>query len=517
MRKFFKLQGNVSPRAGWRTLVAALLLVPGMALATVAGVFQFVNGGVQVQASSGVSKVARKGTPLSAGETVVTTASGTAQIRMADGATIVVQPSTELRVVDFRYDGVEDGRERVTYRLERGGIRSITGAIGSKNKDAYSIETPVAHMGVRGTDHEAYFIPAGSAGAQGAPAGAYSKVNVGLTFVRTAEGEVVVAPNQVGFVAAATERPALLPSIPAFFNRSIGPQAGAVVAPTASAPAAASSPATSEAPAVAQGAGTGGQASALQPVSIASGLSLNSSGEGSVGATASAAASANGNGGGNGITVPSTPGSTTGTAVAYTQQNGTNLSRTGLNLAITQNGATLANAGSDAAFGVNWGSWPGGLALVDGAATKGSTHFIQSTQLTSAAQLAAMPATVVSASYSLVGGPVPTNQNGVAGALNSLVVGVNFASMQVTNYAVSATVGAASWSVSGSGTVAQFTGASGIALTGTCTSCPAAPATVTANGTATGAFVGNAAQRLITSFSARAAAQSVSGVGYLSR
>ena len=66
-------------------------------------------------------------------------------------------------------------------------------------------------------------------------------------------------------------------------------------------------------------------------------------------------------------------------------------------------------------------------------------------------------------------------------------------------------------------TARQFTGSSGISLTGTCTACPAAPATVTANGTATGAFVGSAAQRLVTSFSARAAAQSVSGVGYLAR
>ena len=71
--------------------------------------------------------------------------------------------------------------------------------------------------------------------------------------------------------------------------------------------------------------------------------------------------------------------------------------------------------------------------------------------------------------------------------------------------------------MNGSGTIAQFAGTSGIALSGTCNGCAANPANVVANGTAHGAFVGDAAQRMITAFGARAAAQAISGVGMLAR
>ncbi len=146
-----------------------------------------------------------------------------------------------------------------------------------------------------------------------------------------------------------------------------------------------------------------------------------------------------------------------------------------VNSSISANGATLANTGSDPTWGVNWGSWQGGLATVDGNATTGATNFIQTTNLTSAAQLAAMPSTLASASYSYVGGPPPTDQLGNQGAINSLSVGVNFSTQTITSYAVNATInattGAETWSASGSGSIANFTGAAGIGLSGKCAGC----------------------------------------------
>ena len=157
----------------------------------------------------------------------------------------------------------------------------------------------------------------------------------------------------------------------------------------------------------------------------------------------------------------------------------------------------------------------------DGNATNGATHFIQSTNLTSATQLAAMPSTLVSASYSYAGGPPPTDQLGNQGAINSLSVGVNFSTQTITSYAVNATInattGAETWSASGSGSIASFTGASGIALSGKCSGCSSGAGAPTANGTANGAFVGGAAERMITSFGMKAANKSMAGAAYLSR
>jgi hypothetical protein len=160
---------------------------------------------------------------------------------MGDGAIIVVQPESKLTVAEFSYAGKEDGTERVQFRLQQGGFRSVTGAIGHANKGNYMIETPIAHIGVRGTDHESWYFPtAVSRDGVSAEAGLYNKVNVGLTYIQTSSGEVAIAPNQVGYAASAVDQPHLLAAIPGFFNRSFEPRSarsggsqGASVSPVA--------------------------------------------------------------------------------------------------------------------------------------------------------------------------------------------------------------------------------------------------------------------------------------------
>lgn len=467
-------------------VVSALLVAwTGLASATVAGVFQFVSGEVQVLSVSGASKPARKGTPLSVGETVLSERTGTAQIKMGDGAVVVVQPGSRLSVLEFHFDGREDGSEKVTYRLEQGGFRAITGAIGRTHKQNYLIETPIAQMGVRGTDHESYYFstPQPANGGVIEP-GVYNKVNVGLVYIRTQAGEVVVAPNQVGYAASAMQAPSILPAIPGFFNRTLGPGRRSSLEPP---PAA-----TDEAlkPKVTQVVLTSGAVNLTDPM-------------GGSGASS----------GGGGTSVSGGAGSVFG---FDPQAGGAAAARSGVNLSVASNGAPIVNAGSDAAAGIDWGTWTGGLATVAGNATVGSTHFINAAQLTTAAQLAAMPATIVNATYSYAGGPPPTNQAGAQGAINALTVGVNFGSQQITGYNVNATVGAANWNAAGSGSIAQFSGAQGIALSGSCSGC-AGGGTPTASGTAHGVFVGAAAEKMISGFGLKAASQSVSGTALLAR
>jgi hypothetical protein len=447
--------------------VAIALAWAGGAAAATAGVFQFVAGDVRVVAAPGAERPARKGTLISVGEMIATAEKSTAQIKMGDGAIVVVQPGSRLTVAAFHFSGTEDGTERIVFRLEQGGFRSVTGAIGQKNKASYRIETPIAHMGVRGTDHESYYFPPGAS----ENPGAYNKVNVGFTFIRTPAGEVLIAPNQVGYVRNAQETPGLLPSIPGFFNRAIAPRSSQWQSPPRPDPA---------------------RPPVVQTVLTTNGLNLSDLSN-------------------PGPTVPSE-----GTVAGFSERvGGTSFGRSAVNPVIAPNGAVLANQGGDAAWGVDWGSWQGGAPTVDGKTAIGSVHFVHSTNLTTAAQLGALAAGNVTATYSYLGGPNPTNQNGTQGTINSLSVGVNFATQAITGYAVNATVDTKVWNASGSGSIAQFTGSS-IALNGSCAGCATAPQTA-ANGTASGAFVGAAAEKMITSFGLKSANESISGAAYLQR
>jgi len=455
--------------AGLFVVLCAFLAQAGSAVAATAGVFQFVAGDVKVGLAAGSERPATKGAPISVGDTVTTAPASMAQIKMGDGAVIVVQPESRLTVAEFRYAGKEDGTERVTFRLEQGGFRSVTGAIGHTNKSNYLIETPIAHIGVRGTDHESWYFPAPvSLDGVATAAGLYNKVNIGLTYIQTENGEVAVPPNQVGYAASALDRPRLLDALPGFFNRSFVPRnarrGGA--------------PAENVAATAGQG---GGQAGA------------------------------------GGETLSGTSGSLAG-YTAPAGREGVSFGRTAVNPDIVPSGATLANAGGDANWGVNWGTWQGGLATVNGRHTSGSTNFISSTNLTTAAQLAALPQQLVTAEYNYVPGSGAVNGTGSpSGTINSLSVGVNLTTQTITNYSVNATVGAQNWTGSGSGSFAQYMSSGGISIDGNCSGCVLGAGSPTAHGTANGGFVGSDAGAMITAFGMKAANQSMSGTGLLTR
>jgi hypothetical protein len=454
------------------------------ALGQSAGVVQFAAGDVKVVSAGGSERAGRKGIPVSVGDTLLTAPGALAQLKMGDGAIVVVQPASRLTVAEFHYAGAEDGTEKVRYRLDHGGFRAVTGAIGRTNKKNYLIETPIAHMGVRGTDHESYyFAVTGPVEGDGAKPGAYNKVNTGRTFIRTGAGEVEIDPNQVGFVASAGEVPVILPSVPGFFNRSVAPRSAAVRA----------------VPAVAR------MGEVEQDVDSADGQ-LNS--VRMIRTRGPRVAPGNGNGPLVGFTIAAGQGNTT-------------FGGSGNGVAVERNGA--AEVTGSGPWGVNWSSWLGNVATVSDQATSAPTHFIDSTLKTPATALAALGSSVVQATYSYNGsGPGATTGAGAAATINSLNVGVNFSQQTITSYQLNASGGGTTWTAglntSASHTFADFTGSGGIRLAGSCMGCAGNnPNGSAASGSAHGAFVGPQAEGMTTSFGLSASGKSLSGAALLNR
>ncbi len=148
------------------------------------------------------------------GESIATGSNGEVHLRMEDGGFIAVRPGTRMRIAKFRAQG--DESDAVTIGLLEGSFRSITGWIARFGRNNYQVRTPTVTIGVRGTDHEPFHIPAGSR--LGEP-GTYDKVNQGGTYLQTAQGRVDVAPGRAGFAGLRrAERPRVLASIPAHFR-----------------------------------------------------------------------------------------------------------------------------------------------------------------------------------------------------------------------------------------------------------------------------------------------------------
>ncbi|MDP6184621.1 MAG: FecR domain-containing protein, partial [Gammaproteobacteria bacterium] len=132
-----------------------LLLIAGPALAREpAGKIIFSAGTVAIEATDQTTRSATKGMAVFAGETLVAN-DGIIQVEFADGGFFSVQPQSRLKIEDYRFNGTEDGSESAIFKLLKGGLRAISGAIGHRHPKRYQLHTVVATIGIRGTAYSA--------------------------------------------------------------------------------------------------------------------------------------------------------------------------------------------------------------------------------------------------------------------------------------------------------------------------------------------------------------------------
>ncbi|MEX2131496.1 MAG: FecR domain-containing protein, partial [Pseudohongiellaceae bacterium] len=115
------------------------------------------SGQVIARDVNGQSRTLARGAQVFAGESVITGPRGFAQIRLRDQAIIALKESTEFQIVAFSFQDTAQS-DVSTMRLIEGGFRTITGSIGSSDRNAYNIVSEFGIIGIRGTDHEGVIV-----------------------------------------------------------------------------------------------------------------------------------------------------------------------------------------------------------------------------------------------------------------------------------------------------------------------------------------------------------------------
>lgn len=194
-----------------RCVALLTLLAPALACARVGQVL-FVYGSAWSQSAASAPIELRKGAAVAEGDRITTGSNGRLQIRMDDGALVILRPSSELVIEQYRYSpGAQTGSAatqtpRSVMSLVRGGLRAITGTLGKANPEAYEMQTAVATIGIRGTDYAALYCAEDCGDPDIAP-GLYVGVAEGLVFVRNSAGQVDLAPGEHAFVRDAQTAP----------------------------------------------------------------------------------------------------------------------------------------------------------------------------------------------------------------------------------------------------------------------------------------------------------------------
>lgn len=200
-------------------LMAIFLLIFSLPLLAANGVGKilFVHGSVEIFNATGEKRIALKDGDVFKGDRVVTAPASSLQIQMSDSGYFAVRPNSEFVINEYIYNQSET--DRVETSIIRGGLRSITGAIGQKNKKAFRLKTPVATIGIRGTDLVAFYLSPQMASPALGQQGSYLTIQSGAGVLETAAGAQVVAPGQAAYVASANLAPTSISQLPGIFQQ----------------------------------------------------------------------------------------------------------------------------------------------------------------------------------------------------------------------------------------------------------------------------------------------------------
>ena len=184
-------------------IVAVLLLAaltPQMAKAaeaanlTVAGHVAFVNGQVVLAQQGKPNRSVQTGDPVYVGDHIQTLANSQLHLRMVDNAFLALRPSSHLVISAYQYDKDQPQASKIRIDLEQGTSRAVSGKGGQAAKNQYRFNTPLAAIGLRGTDYTVW-------------------ADAEKTRVSVAQGGVIVSPlgpdclmSQLGPCASALSR-----------------------------------------------------------------------------------------------------------------------------------------------------------------------------------------------------------------------------------------------------------------------------------------------------------------------
>jgi len=232
----------------------ALLLATGAAWAGQAvGVVAHLNGPLMDRKADGTVKVLAAQSEVENGDTLVTEKNTYAQIRFIDHGEITLRPGTTFKIENYAYDADKPDGDSAAFSLLKGGLRSITGLLGKRNKEKFSLKTPTATIGIRGTTFIAQWVGDAS-GVPSAPSsvpspavpplapGLHVAVQEGMIVVTNAGGAQNFPAGQFGFVPSVHQPPIIVPQNP-----------GLKFAPPPSFAASTGGPVASQGPAAQQG------------------------------------------------------------------------------------------------------------------------------------------------------------------------------------------------------------------------------------------------------------------------
>ena len=187
--------------------------------AQVAGTVVNLSGPLMARKADGSVKALGVKSEVEQGDTLVSEKNTYAQIKLIDNSEITLKPGTTFKVEAFAYDSAKPEGDRASFTLVKGGLRSITGLLGKRNRDKFELKTPAATIGIRGTTFVAQYVgeplPGPVPPGPSLAPGLHVSVTDGAIVVSNQGGVQQFSAGQFGFTASILQPPLVVPPNPA--------------------------------------------------------------------------------------------------------------------------------------------------------------------------------------------------------------------------------------------------------------------------------------------------------------
>ena len=196
-------------------LWASLWISAAQADGASAGTVTLVTGHASAATAAGGVRDLIKGGPVYQGETIITSSSSFVNIEFTDGGRVLLRPESRFAIERYQFAGgatqpaAQAGaapaqQEGAFFHLLKGGFRAVSGLIGHVRHEDYAVQTPVATIGIRGTDYEIRYCNGDCLDIQPVPKdGLYAGVKAGSIGLTNGNGTTVTGTNQYTFIGGA--------------------------------------------------------------------------------------------------------------------------------------------------------------------------------------------------------------------------------------------------------------------------------------------------------------------------
>lgn len=136
-------------------MLLLLALLSTSSWADIMGKAVFASGRVAMEYQQ-QSKHLNQGDDIPEGARLTTGEASYLYIKTIDNGFFILRPNSEARISAYRYDPAAPEKTKIRLELNQGIARSISGDGAQQSKEQFRFNTPVAAIGIRGTDFTTY-------------------------------------------------------------------------------------------------------------------------------------------------------------------------------------------------------------------------------------------------------------------------------------------------------------------------------------------------------------------------